>query len=166
MQDDVDWLIKLLKFAAIGSHLNEVHSNILHLFLTHTDKHIAAMAFLFRRLSPEHRDIETTILEAANLSDTAKKIVVHAIRTATNIVNRDVKSLADAMKAHPNNDLMKIGVLLARIQWYPKHWKLVREAFEAQVGVDFMTKMKGIVREDTFLELIGIMVQQGKEGKA
>ena len=60
----------------------------------------------------------------SQLSDTAKKVASHAVRTATNMHYHDAILLRNAIL---DSDDLRLGILVCRMHWYPQYWGQIRD---------------------------------------
>jgi len=114
------------------------HKVLLDIFLRRSDGHIAAMCTLFESI--EHKSMDTAVDDAWIFGSAKRRIIIHAIRTASNMVRRDVQLIKSDLDLHVLYSPDKIfGIRICRMQKYPQHWYLVLNEFEKFTGQDFIS---------------------------
>ena len=79
------------------------------------------------------------VIESSHLPVVAKRILVHAIRTANNMVYRDAMLLLDAFE--PIN-YERLTVRVCRMHWYREHWRKVKLQFQQMTGTDLVNRFR------------------------
>jgi hypothetical protein len=123
----------------------QVNANeLLQTFLCRSDTHIAEMAIQYRTCMGNELE---TVIRMSSLKVDMKKVLVHAIRTASNIVYRDVMLLRDAM-GYEYSTLVgegsceTLGIRATRMHWFNMHWNQVKVGYKGIAGRDFVTEME------------------------
>jgi hypothetical protein len=127
-------------------------SALFDIILRRSDNHLIEVCAYYQlsQVTP----LDTAILQCLNLAKMVKKIAVHAIRTASDVVYRDIMLLRHCLYAQPNGgdegEQVKLGIRMVRMHWYREHFRDVREGFARVVGRDLpsvMSTKHGIFRE-------------------
>ena len=91
------------------------------------------------------KDLDKIILKSSAFSKVARKVAVHAIGTARNLIERDVKLLEDALRGERpilSVDNAVLGIRICRMHWYRQHWLKVMERYRAQTNKQFVNVLK------------------------
>jgi hypothetical protein len=128
------------------------YEEILNIFLRSSDRHIWQMATYY--LSTVHMPLDVAI-ESSTLKDITKVIAIQAIRSATDVVSRDVMLLKQASK-QATIDKLTLGIRVCRMHWF-SHWKQTLNEFKRSTG----TGVAELRAEDgLFGELIAAMAEE------
>jgi len=126
---------------------------IFNIFLRRTDPHILAIGMSYG-MGNLDRDID----KSNSLSNTAKKVLLHALRTAYNIPYRDAVLLNESMGGSStfrvgNDD--KLSIRACRMHWARDTWNCTKLEYANITGKDFARKMGR--RSGTFGALMGAL---------
>ena len=121
------------------------------ILLRRSDPHIASIALYYSMESG--LKLDEAIRRNMSIPSMTRKIVLHAVRSATDLPYRDVMLLRDAMVA---NNLIgnvvkeKLGIRVCRMHWHRRHWQNVKAVYVGHKGEEFVDKWKnkkGIFRD-------------------
>ena len=89
------------------------------------------------------KDLDEYIRLNTDVTDAvAGKVIVHAIRSATNPVYRDVMCVRDAFRCFADSD-EKLAIRMTRLHWHRPHWSQVKGEFMAIVQKPLIEKING-----------------------
>jgi hypothetical protein len=158
--------IGMVNTAQVVQDVNDVHyvltnsfadaDDLLRIFLRRSDPHIQQITVTYN--AQTGKELDKVIRTHSWLHKDVKKIVVHAIRTATNMTYRDVMLLRDSLgnnSAFGIGSSEKLGIRVVRMHWYTQHWMQIKAGYNGLTGKDFiheMEKKKG--KESEFGELM------------
>ena len=125
---------------------------LLEILLRSSDSHIAQIASHYLTTVHVPLDIE---IDASAHKDVTKAIAIQALRSATNVVYRDVMLLKDT--GHKiSSDKVTLGIRVCRMHWYA-HWPEIKAEFKRATkrGLDQKRLEDGL-----FGELIASMAEE------
>jgi hypothetical protein len=107
----------------------------------------------------EGNELDEIIRKSSAFSNTARKVAIHAIRTATNLVDRDVKMLQEALggeKLISRGSSELLGIRICRMHWYKQHWLRVKAGYEAKTKKELgnVVKSKSGLFKDLMVALV------------
>jgi hypothetical protein len=79
------------------------------------------------------------VIESTDLPAIAKRILVHTIRTANNMVYRDAMLLQNAFEPIKHE---RLTVRVCRMHWYREHWRKVKLRFQQITGTDLVNRFR------------------------
>ena len=127
------------------------HQDLLDILLAAPNSHIAAMAKLYLDRYNMRLDVA---MESSAFSAVTKGIAIHALRSAINIVHRDVLLLKQAGNRSAEN--LNLGIRICRMRWR-SHWKEIKAEFEKETG----SRVQQLrTEEGLFGELITAMARE------
>lgn len=131
---------------------------IANILLRRSDPHIFQIAMYYEMEEGEHLD--KVIRENATLSKMARRILVHAVRTATHLTYRDVMLVRDALGQDSllgaaKNE--KLAMRVCRMHWYTQHWRQIKAEFMGLAGKELIDKLNA--REGLLGDLLVAMAQ-------
>ena len=138
--EDVQEISRLLN---VGCPLRPLHEQLFDILLRRNDHHIAQINLFFRM--KEGKELDEIIRKSSALSKTTKKVAIHAIRTATNLVDRDVKMLQEALgeeKLISRGNSEVLGIRICRMHWYKQHWLRVKACYKAKTNNELGNVLK------------------------
>ena len=130
--EDVQEIGRLLN---VGCPLDRLYDKLFNILLRRNDRHISQINLFFHM--KEGKDLDKIIRKSPLLSKTTKKVAIHAIRTATNLVDRDVKMLREALGGEglvSRGNKEVLGIRVCRMHWYKQHWLSVKEGYKAKTN--------------------------------
>jgi hypothetical protein len=83
--------------------------------------------------------LDKAIRKNTSLSEMARNIGVHAVRTATNMTYRDAMLLRDA-----SGKKEKLAIRVTRMHFYKQHWRQIKAEYQGVSGKSFQNKMNSI----------------------
>jgi hypothetical protein len=134
------------------------YQKLLNILLRRDDQHIIQITMMFNTRT--RYQLDEVIRRSRYLTRMTKKIAVHALRTAVNVIFRDAMLLREAMGPNslPGSEIdRKLGIRVCRMHWYPQHWRQTRATFLNVTGRDFMETMT--TRGGLFRDLMMCMAQ-------
>lgn len=137
---DVQEIGRLL---SVNCPLQSLHDELFDILLRRNDHHLAQINLYFRM--KEGKDLYKIIRKSSTISKVTRKVAVHAIRSAIDLVDRDVALLrlaleGDGPMSRGNNDVL--GVRVCRMHWYRQHWLRVQEGFRAVMNKNLLDVLK------------------------
>ena len=128
------------------------HQVIFDILLRRHDSHIAQINLYYQMR--EGMNLDEALRRNVTLSQMARNIAVHAVRTATDLTYRDCMLLRDAMGANKlmgNRSDEKLGIRVCRMHWHRQHWRQIKAVYMGHMGQEFIDKCKkgkkGIFRD-------------------
>ena len=153
--EDVQEISRLLHVGC--SALRPLHEQLFDILLRRNDHHIAQINLFFRM--KEGNELDEIIRKSSAFSKTTRKVAIHAIRTATNLVDRDVKMLQEALGGEKlisrgNSELL--GIRICRMHWYKQHWLRVKACYKAKTNNELgnVVKSKSGLFKDLMVALV------------
>jgi hypothetical protein len=128
---DVQKIIELLKLTFMP------HQPLFEILLRRSDPHIAQVNLFFQMNTGMHLD--EAIRRHTTMAKMTSKIAVHAVRTASDMIYRDVMLLRDSMIVSSGKD-EKIAIRVCRMHWHKLHWKQIKAVYVGHCGKDFVDK--------------------------
>ena len=116
---------------------------VFDILLRRHDSHIAQINLFYQMR--EGKSLDEALRRNVSLSQMARNIAVHAVRTATDLTYRDCMLLRDAMGANSflgNGKDEKIGIRVCRMHWHKQHWKQIKAVYVGHMGHEFIEKCK------------------------
>jgi hypothetical protein len=136
-------------------------SDLLDVFLRRSDAHIQQLTATFA--GKTGTKLDQVIRTHAWLNASIKKVVVHAIRTATDISYRDVMLIRDSLgmnSAFGVGNCKKLGIRVVRMHWYAQHWMQIKAMFKGLTGKELWREMeKRKNKEMEFGELMVVLTR-------
>ena len=152
--EDVQEISRLLH---VGCPLRPLHEQLFDILLRRNDHHIAQINLFFRM--KEGNELDEIIRKSSAFSKTTRKVAIRAIRTATNLVDRDVKMLQEALGGEKlisrgNSELL--GIRICRMHWYKQHWLKVKAGYKAKTNNELgnVVKSKSGLFKDLMVALV------------
>jgi len=112
---------------------------LFNILLRRSDPHIHAMCMSYGMVKLD-RDIDNS----NRLSNTAKKVLLHSLRTAYSPAYRDAVLLHDSLGGSSTfgrgND-EKLGIRVCRMHWARESWFQTRQEYRNLTGKEFFRKM-------------------------
>jgi hypothetical protein len=112
---------------------------LFNILLRRSDPHILAIGMSYGMVKLD-RDIDNS----NSLSNTAKKVLLHALRTAYNPAYRDAVLLHDSMggsSAFGRSNDEKLGIRVCRMHWARDSWVRTRQEYGNITRKEFLMKM-------------------------
>jgi hypothetical protein len=91
--------------------------------------------------------LDMAIRRNTGLSEMARNVCVHALRTATNMTYRDAMLLHDALgrkSVTGSTNKEKLAIRVTRMHFYKQHWMQIKAEFQGVSGKDFKSKMNNL----------------------
>ena len=157
----VDTELVIRDVQEIKVHMSNAFPNyevLFNILLRRSDSHIFQIAMYYEMQVGEHLD--KAFRENPNLSKTARKILVHAVRTAQHLTYRDVMLLRDALGQDSISGATKnerLAIRVCRMHWYPQHWRQIKAEFVGLAGKDLIERLNN--REGLLGDLLVAMAQ-------
>lgn len=142
---DVDQIIRILESSSPS------HRELFNILLRRSDRHISQINVFYSMKGG--MQLDEAIRRTQSMDSITRKIATHAVRTATNMVHRDVMLLRKAMGSESifgrGKDEM-LALRICRMHWYRHHWRQIRQAYLRIKGrqlVDKMNDKSGLLRD-------------------
>lgn len=129
--------------------------SLLNIFLNRSDSHIAQIAALYKK--QKNKDLDEAIQKLTEFSRREKQLVLHALRTATNITSRDALLLRDTMRTANDENSLKLGIRLTRMHWFTQHWIQVKSEYQKITKKQFSQGKR--IGEAEFNQLIAVLIK-------
>lgn len=130
--------------------------DLFELFLRRSNRHIQFLSIMYEQQSKEPLD---TAIRKSGLSQIARDVCIHAVRTATNMTYRDAMLLRNALlTVGTKKGKLAIAIRVIRMQFYKRHWMQIKAEFVGVTGIDFRSKMNNL-SEGVFRDLMSAMAR-------
>ena len=121
--------------------------DLFELLLRRSNPHIQQLSLIYEVQSK--RSLDRAIRMNCALSETAKNVCVHAVRTATNITYRDAMLLLNTLGRKSlmitvGMNKLKLSIRVTRMQFYKQHWRSIQAECQGATGKDFKRKMDNL----------------------
>ena len=132
---DLENIITLLKLTPVPVQ------RLFDMVLRRSDLHLAQLNLCYRLKMGKELD-EDIRLNMGITDGMARKVLVHAIRTASNMVYRDVMCLRDAFGSFSGSN-ERLAIRITRLHWQRNYWRHVQGQFMGIVQKRLIEKVNG-----------------------
>jgi hypothetical protein len=133
---DVEEIIRILESRPPSYY------DLFNILLRRSDQHINQINTFYAMRAD--MQLDESIRRTQTMNSMARKIATHAVRTAVNMVHRDVNLLLKAMGSESilrrGRDEM-LALRICRMHWYRHHWRQVRQAYLVLKGKQLVEKV-------------------------
>jgi hypothetical protein len=119
---------------------------LFNIFLRRSDTHIASVINSFDEI--ENKPLDEAIMGYDHLHRFAKNILLHAIRSVSNMARRDALYLRQDVDYNRSVvwdpvDTERLCARVCRMHKYPQHWHVIMKDFENLANGSFISSIRG-----------------------
>lgn len=140
---DITYIVSILEATFPSS------DGLFNILLRRSNTHLLQLSLLYEIQTG--RPLHIAICQNMMLNPIAKKIALQAVRTATNLTDRDAKLLLEALGSRSLTNQRKLAIRVTRMHYYKQHWMQIKGECLGITGKDFKSQMNrryiGVFRE-------------------
>lgn len=133
-------------------------SDLFNILLRRSNADIVTLSENYRQLAKE--PLDKAIRKSDLLPEIVKKIAVHAVRTATDIVYRDAMLLYDVTRGNrqrARTSNIKLGIRVCRAFRFWQHWQRVKATYDRTTGKNLLDQLSRSLHPGQFRDLMVAM---------